>query len=138
MRAAVRAPIAALLCSGVLPASGCGTIDNQWGYWRPDPPADPESGYLGRVLVYGGVREDVLVVAWTHGLSILDVPFCLAADTALLPFTIPEQIAGPPRTRARPPAAEGRKPGPPLTPTAGTPPGPDTVRPEGATSADPR
>jgi uncharacterized protein YceK len=73
-----RALAALALALALLP--GCGTVlsfDPVIGEdWRRDP------------LFYSGTRFDVDLGSY----ALLDVPFSFVADTALLPFTIPQSL----------------------------------------------
>ena len=68
-----------LLLAVTLCAAGCGTIN------------DMTKGEEGQ-RIYGGVRQDAGMVASRNStpiiLGILDMPFSLALDTAMLPITL--------------------------------------------------
>jgi uncharacterized protein YceK len=108
---------------------GCSSVITQVMYWQGEI---DES--FKPVMVYIGTRGDIGFIAegsFTHPgpctpsalLGIVDLPFSLCMDTALLPLTIPESIAG----------AVGRGCGP----TAGRPSPSSVPRGPGASSAPP-
>ncbi|MBI4604554.1 MAG: YceK/YidQ family lipoprotein [Planctomycetes bacterium] len=90
-RSVVTIPAAALL----LGSSGCMSILAQHEYWEGSRRAP-------RFMVYSGVQGDFLAITEGGGhalpdeiavaVGVLDFPFSLAADTALLPLTIGETI----------------------------------------------
>lgn len=84
--------VSLLICTACAP--GCGTIQSQGMFW------DHESPGIYLPYVYGGVAVDVVWVA-TGGADLgrawmvyhaLDLPLSFAADTVLLPLTIPQEI----------------------------------------------
>ncbi|MBI4585866.1 MAG: YceK/YidQ family lipoprotein [Planctomycetes bacterium] len=84
----------------LLSASGCGTVDFQYRYWAPSGKPVP------RCMVYSGVQGDFLFITegggrtdrerFLHKLflpfAFLDLPWSLAADTALLPLTLGQTL----------------------------------------------
>ena len=83
-----RIALALLLCASLY---GCGTVASTVGAGRP--------------LVYGGVRSDWLALTYEDGpvgpgpsplfvvAALLDLPLSAALDTALLPVSVPWELA---------------------------------------------
>ena len=80
-------------------AAGCMTAVAQAAYFRGQDPDVSPCGivYLGTLMdfalaITGGVGPCSGDGVAEHALGIIDLPLSLAADTALLPLTIPETI----------------------------------------------
>ena len=82
--------------------AGCGTTTDLFGSKRTKRREDGISRSSkvsgGRVRVFGGVRYDCEVMAegragWLLVLYFFDLPFSLAIDTVILPFTIPYNLS---------------------------------------------
>lgn len=75
-----------LLIAGGLLLKGCGTLTALTGGFGDPILNDP--GY-----VYGGAAADLEIAQYSFGLSLIDLPLSLAADTVLLPLTIPMEVS---------------------------------------------
>ena len=102
-RATAHRLVHVMTTSLVVLAAGCGTIDNQLGFWAARG-ADAERGPA--VMVFGGLVADIkwsgLLFSgerWSEaGVFVMlpvwaiDVPLSLVADTLLLPMTLIQQV----------------------------------------------